>query len=352
LLTNWTRNAEIVLEANKKFWGKKLGSAPNAFFKQNVGTIRFVIFPDDGKIRSAIFKGNLDMVVSVPPKLYFELSEIPKISENYTFHAPPEPSYEYVAMNMKGSARGRAPVFEDAAVRKATAHLAHVELLLEQVRFGLGERIAAEFPADRDDFRNTGLDLIRFDPAKARTMLETAGWADSDENGLLDKNINGEVVQFVVECIYNENRPQRKMIAEELQKAGMKAGVLISVVDLPWQDYVSRLKGGDFDLAIGAWVSDPNEDSYAQIWHSAEWGAGSNFVGFGNPDTDALVEAYDQAMQTDARRAISKELQQHMYDEQPYIFLWRNTHCIVVHKRFQNAKIYNQRPGFWIGEWE
>jgi ABC-type transport system substrate-binding protein len=52
------------------------------------------------------------------------------------------------------------------------------------------------------------------------------------------------------------------------------------------------------------------------------------------------------------RKSISMQLQRKMYEMQPYIFLWANTHCIVVQKTLQKTPIYNYRPGFWIGEWE
>lgn len=352
LLQSWKRNEEIVLEANKKWWGRKLDVPPNAFFKQNPELITFQILSEESQIRSAVFNRSVDLFTSVPPSLYFELSDIPSLHNQFEFHALPGASYEYIGMNLRGSARGRKPLFEDAEVRKAFAHLLNVDLLQQEVNFGLGERLAAECPNPLPGFKNEDLALIPHDPDKARAMLAAAGWADTDDNGLLDKVLKGEETQFVAEIIYNSNSPQRRAIAEAMQQEAMKAGILISVEGLPWQEYLSRLKSGDFDLYVGAWVSDPNEDSYQQIWHSKNWGSGSNFVGFGNADTDQLVEAYDHTVDQEQRKVLSRAMQQAIYDDQPYIFLWARQQSLIVRKNIQQANAYALRPGFWIAEWE
>lgn len=352
LLLEWKRNKSIVLEANKKWWGKKLGTPPNCFFKQNAAQISFQIMSDESQIRSAIFNRSVDLITSVPPSLFFELSDIPSLHNQFEFHALPGPSYEYIGMNNRGGQRGRKPLFEDGEVRRAMSHLVNVDLLQQEVNFGLGERISAECPNNLPGFKNEELQPIPFDPREAKVILEKAGWKDTDENGLLDKDLGGKNVQFVAEIIYNANAPHRRAIAEELQKAAMQAGILVSVVELPWEEYLARLKKGDFDLYVGAWVSDPNEDSFQQIWHSKNWGAGSNFVGFGNENSDRLIDAYDASLDPNERKVLSRAIQQIMYDEQPYVFLWARQHSLILKKSLQEAHAYNLRPGFWIAEWE
>ena len=171
VLSNWQKGKSIVLMANKKFWGKKLDTPPNAFFKQNVGEIHFQIIKNEAEIRTAAFGGGLDLVTTLSPALYFELSDIPAIHKKYAFHSPPGPSYEYVGLNCKGRAKGRNGILDDPAVRRAVAHLVHVDLLMEEVRFGLGTRIASDFPSHHQDYRNEDLKLIDFDPKKAGEIL-------------------------------------------------------------------------------------------------------------------------------------------------------------------------------------
>ncbi|MBP6639952.1 MAG: hypothetical protein KA293_06620 [Bacteroidia bacterium] len=352
ILTAWRRGAEIVLGTNKHFWGKKVLPLPNDYFKQNVGEIRFEIVSEEAAIRKAIFENRFDLFASMPQQIFANLSDIPALAAKYQFVSPPGPSYEYIGLNMRSTDRGRNPATADVAVRRALAHLVHVDLLAVQVCYGLGTRIASEYPATRPDFKNPDLPLIPFDPEKANSILDQSGWLDHDANGLRDKTIGGEDVQIVLECIYNENKSERKAIADHLAENALKAGILVSVVPLPWKEYLARLKSGDFEIAIGAWVADPNEDTYRQIWHSKSWGVGSNFVGFGSKESDAQVERYDETIDPGKHLALSKEIQKSIYDQQPYVFLWTNNQCLVLSKRFAKAPIYNLRPGFWIAAWE
>ncbi len=351
LLEGWKRKELITLVANKKFWGQKLDSPPNRFFKQNVERIEIHIFDEESEWRSGVFSKGFDLLASMPPGLYSELSSIPSLVDKYSFLSQPGPSYEYIGMNLKGKEKGRKPLFQDVEVRQAIAHLVEVDLLLERTHFGLGQRLAAEYPTFYPDFQNTDLELVDFDPAKAKQLLLSAGWKDTDENGLCDKTVGGEDVQFVGEIIYNENAPQRKAIADNLFVNGRKAGMLLTVNGLPWEDYLARLRSGDYDMAVGAWVSDPNEDSYRQIWHSSNWGDGSNFGGYIDPVTDKLIESYDQSLEMEERKTLSKIIQARIYEAQPYVFLWSRELNLVLKKGLK-AEVYPMRPGFWIGEWE
>lgn len=351
-LTNWKRGAEIVLGANKRFWGKKLDSIPNDFFKQNVAEIKFEITTDEAVLRKGLFENHYDLVSSTPYQLHADLNQVPALLKNYQFPSPPGPSYEYIGINMRPISRHRNPSTGELAVRQALARLVHVDLLMVQVCAGLGTRIASDCPASRPDDRNTDLALVPFDIAQANQILDKAGWKDSDDNGLRDKKVAGEEVQIVLECIYNENKPERKIIAEHLQENARQAGILVTITELPWKEYLARLKAGDFDLSIGAWVSDPNEDTYRQIWHRKSWGKGSNFVGFGSESTDKLIAQYDETIDPVKHKSVSKAIQKAIYDAQPYIFLWANNQCLVLSRRFSKAPIYALRPGFWIAAWE
>ena len=40
-----------------------------------------------------------------------------------------------------------------------------------------------------------------------------------------------------------------------------------------------------------------------------------------------------------------KALQKKIYDEQPYIFLYSRQRKVLIYKRFNTAKMYNDKPG-------
>lgn len=352
ILSEWKRGAAIVLTSNKRFWGRKLEAAPNDFFKQNVGEIRFETVNDPSTLRRAIFENKYDLVDEMPQNLFATLSEMPALTSKYQFLSAAGPAYEYIGMNMHPDLHQRNPAMGCLDVRRALAHLVHVDLLMVQVSNGIGTRIASDYPAAYPDYRNENLPLIPFNVQQAIEILDAAGWKDSDGNGLRDRTLAGDDVQLVLECIYVENRPDRQAIAEHLAENAMKAGILITLTPLPWKEYLARMEASDFDLGIGGWMSDPNEDGYRQIWHSQSANGGSNFVGFGTQASDAQIEQYDRTLDRGSRKSIAMEIQKTIYDLQPYIFLWAENDCLVLNKRFEKMAQGGTKTSFWIASWE
>ena len=103
----------------------------------------------------------------------------------------------------------------------------------------------------------------------------------------------------------------------------------------------------DFELASGGWAASPVPYDPKQIWHTDSYGpGGSNYIGFGNEESDALIEEIRTTMEDDKRHELYLKFQEMIYDEQPYIFLFYATNPIVISKRF-NATVSSVRPGFF-----
>jgi peptide/nickel transport system substrate-binding protein len=351
-VASWTSGSQIVLETNKKFWGRKLPATRNAFFSQNVEQLAFITLTSEDHTRRLLFQGELDVLSGLSPALFSDLRQIPRLQGQYSFHTPPGQAYEYIGLNMRGKEKGRAGYLDELPVRRALSHITYYELMLEKARYSLGERIVAACPSPDPSHRNTELGLPAFDPDYARELVASAGWQQESDGGLLTRiGPSGDSEVLVLECIYNAKHPYRAMIAEDLQARARQLGIIISLVELPWESYLARLQRGDFDLYIGAWDSDPNENSYDQVWHTRNWGSGSNFVGFGDAQTDALIEAYDRIEDPSGRKDLGLEIQRLQAEQQPYIFLWQETNTLIINHKYDQSKISSRRPGYWLAEW-
>jgi ABC-type transport system substrate-binding protein len=83
-----------------------------------------------------------------------------------------------------------------------------------------------------------------------------------------------------------------------------------------------------------------------QLWHSSSWvNKGSNFTGFGDAESDSLIELSNRKIDPEERKEVMWKLQEKVYDEQPYIFMYSTKRKIVIHRRFDNANMYYERPG-------
>jgi ABC-type transport system substrate-binding protein len=349
---SWKNGQQLLLEANKKFWGRKLAGTPNHYFEQNVEQLEFITLTSESHARNLLFEGGIDVLSGLAPAFFSDVKDIPRLQASYGFITQPGAAYEYIGLNMQGKARGRSGYLDELPVRQALSHIVYYELLLEQARFGLGSRIVADCPSMDPAFRNMDLGLPAFDPDYALQLIRDAGWHQEADGGLLTRSDSaGDTEVLVLECIYNSNHPYRAMIAEDLQARARELGLVISLVELPWENYMARLQSGDFDLYIGAWDSDPNENSYHQVWHSTNWGNGSNFVGFGDEQTDALIEAYDKIEDNNGRKDLGLEIQRLQSEQQPYVFLWQQNNSLIIKTKYNHAPISIHRPGYWLAEW-
>ena len=78
------------------------------------------------------------------------------------------------------------------------------------------------------------------------------------------------------------------LFSEELYKVGVKANLIP-------KDTRSMLESGhahDFDMLFSSWGTSPLPDDFTQIWHTSSWkNNGSNYSGFGTPESDALIDS-------------------------------------------------------------
>ena len=352
ILKEWKMNEKILLEANPKFWGRNLEVKPNELFAQDASSIQILITPDEKQVRELLFAGQVDAALNISAKLFYDLSPVREIQDEYRFESAAGQMYEYVGMNMRNGANGRASVFSDVLTRKALSAVCNVDYMLENVVWGQGKRISAEFPIHRPGYAHPDLQLLAFDPGKAMALLAAAGWEDADGNGILDRETAAGKQEFRVEFMYNLNRPERGILGEKLKVDAKAVGIEIEIVGVEWREYLERLSAGNFDLFAGAWSSDPVEESYRQVWHTEAITNGANFTGFGDAATDQLIERFDQEIDPARRQAICRQIQSVLYEEQPYIFLWASTRSMLIRRNLRSAEISPYGAGFYLPEWE
>ena len=102
-------------------------------------------------------------------------------------------------------------------------------------------------------------------------------------------------------------------------------------------------------MVFGQWGGNSQPEDYSQLWSTREWASGgSNLTGFGNAETDALIDSIRYATNADQRIVFSKKLQKIVYDEQPYVFLYAPRRCVAIHKRFGNVVMVSDNPNVML----
>ena len=92
---------------------------------------------------------------------------------------------------------------------------------------------------------------------------------------------------------------------------------------------------------LAAWGGTVTYSDPSQIWSTRSWALkASNFNGFGDAESDSLIEASNTQLDEEKHLEAYRALQRKVYDEQPYIFFWSEQYVMACHKRFENRKFY------------
>ena len=182
---------------------------------------------------------------------------------------------------------------------------------------------------------NHAVGVIPYDPAKGRALLAAAGWADTDKDGILDRN--GKKFTFTFTISSNSKFAER--LATIMKEDFAKAGIQMEINRYEWAVFVKKLDERDFDAVTLAWSLDWDGDQY-QLWHSSQISAGSNFCSFSNPEADELILKARLAFDRSERMRLNHRFHEIINDEQPYTFLFCSPALVAVSKRFDNVKVH------------
>jgi peptide/nickel transport system substrate-binding protein len=177
-------------------------------------------------------------------------------------------------------------VTADPAIRRALNLLLDREALVTLALNGHGA--PANGPADGLPWDNPQGHLPGNDLAAALAVLDAAGWADSDGDGLRDRG--GVTARFTL--LYPASDPLRQALALGVAEQAKAAGIAIEPAGKGWADIETRMHA---DAVLFGWgAHDPLE--VHSLYHGGNAGVGYFNAGFyRNPTVDAHLDAAQAA---------------------------------------------------------
>ena len=337
LFEGWETGQRITLKRKDNWWGDQVKGLPQlnalpeklTYEIKNDWTTAITDMKDEG----------MDVARGINPRDYTDLKDNGRFNQLFKLHTPVSLSYSYLGINRKN------PILADKKVRRAIAHLVDVDEIIETLLYGLGEQVVGPIHPSSPNY-NRNLKPIKYDPEKAVALLNEAGWEDSDGNGYLDKDINGQNTELKLNFKYNNGNDVRKNIGILLKENAKRAGVNIDITGLEWTVFLEHTKNRDYDISCLGWVKSPIPDDMKQIWHTeSDTRDGANRVGFGDEKSDRLIEQIRETLDEGERKKMYDEIQKIIYEDQPYVFLYAPKERIAIHSRFA-AKASVNRPGY------
>jgi peptide/nickel transport system substrate-binding protein len=301
---------QIVMERFDNYYGgsEDLPPVGPAFLDRVI----FKFIPEESIRMAALKIGEMHIVDTVSADLISALAADPNVLIKTTSGTRPH----WMEMNVT------KPPFDDVRVRQALNYAVNIDLIVGQV---LGGR-ASIMPGPlmpTNYFADPALEPYGHDPGKALALLEEAGWQDTDGDGFLNKNGDGEPFAFVIDTEAGGQK-YAEAVAEQLRVISIDASVRV------WDDHsilTPLLLAGERMAYLGSWGNASHDPigNFEAKWRTAVPGTGKgrgNYSQYSNPRVDELIDAGELEADVAKRHEIYDEAQRIVYEEAPAIFLF------------------------------
>ena len=342
-VSEWEPSQYVTLLRKENWWGAGDSSLDNKAFPEK---IIFKIIKEDASSYLALKNQEIDVTTNIGTVKLMKLREREYFNNNYDSDFLDRYGISYIGLNMKPDGIKHKPFFVDKKVRRAVAYMIPIDEIIEVMMHGKASRQASNISPLKKTYNDT-LKLIPLDIEKAKELLDEAGWVDTDGDNIRDKVINGVKTPFTFKFSYMSS-PTSKEIVLMIKESMYKAGIVAEPTPMDFSLFYKNAADHKFDAMLAGWGSSAAYSNPMQLWHTSSWvNKGSNFCGFGDAYSDSLIDAANAAIDPEIHRDAMWKLQAKIYEDQPYIFMYSPKRKIVIHKRFNNTKMYFEKPGFW-----
>lgn len=283
-----------------------------------LAAIRFRVVPDTVMRTLQLRSGDLDLVQNAlePDAVAGLAQSAPQVS----VETGPYDAYQYLGFNH------HHPALADLRVRRAIAHAIDREAIVRHVLVGQAEVASGLLPPHHRDFDGR-VRRYAFDPARARRLLDRAGFVDPDGDGPLPR-LRLRYTTSTVEL--------RRRIAEVIAADLAEVGIELSIESYEWGTFFRDIATGNFDLYSLAWVGIRDADLYRVAMHSGMTPpAGSNRGFYADPKLDRLLESSRGEMDAAKRRVLVARIQRRAARRLPYVSLWWPNNVVAMSARVE-----------------
>jgi peptide/nickel transport system substrate-binding protein len=318
-----------VAELEKSRWVKlvanpdypdELGGPPT------VDEVYFVISQNTDSMVEDYKAGGLDAIVDFPATYEKVLAGVP----GTTTVAAPAVGFHELGFNCWKSPRSKGnPLLRDPVIRQAVHWAIDKQKIVATSTAGLAEPGTSLISTAQGDWHWEVPEAgqYRYDPLRAKQMLEDAGYSDRDGDGVRE-TLEGDELSFRLVALneYPEDQAAARMIVSWCRDVGIEL-TLDQKDEGAFSDEV--YDNADYDLFVWSWGGDIDPGFMLSTFTTTQilnWGDSQ----YSNPEYDRLyvrqAQAFDPAdpRDTTQRKAITDEMQKILYRDNPYIVLWYN----------------------------
>ena len=272
------------LQASRLDIGLDLVLVPNPAYdgpKSHFHRLIFKFLDSDGAALQGVEAGDLDMA-NAPHTLWRAVQHLPGLTLTTL---PPVLAYGEIALNFRNPA---VAFFRDVRVREAMADAIDQATMIKLVDHGQGVQIygpvVPEPPTFLSPEMKAGNYPVGYDPAKARALLQEAGFSPGPD-GIMRKD--GKELSFVYLML--SGGAANEQVTELTQADLLKIGIRMKVREIEFNQLVALLENPKADWqAAGLGETTSVYPSGEEVFAT---GAGQNAGGYSDAKMDRLITA-------------------------------------------------------------
>ena len=239
-IAEWKRGQYVRMKANPNYWG---GQRP-------IDEVIFRLFNNADAMVAALKNGELDAAQYVPNNAMTALGS----TEGIVAVQGHQGGFDELAINGGAGLKKPHPALLDRKVRLAIAHAIDRQTLVDKVLVGLGEPLEVISPGARREWipELSEEESFEFDLAKAKGILEAAGYKDTNGDGIREMPGGGDPLNFTyaVRTESQVGNPVAEFVTGWLKEIG------IGTTLKPMNDskLIEVIGKGEYDMFHWSWT--------------------------------------------------------------------------------------------------
>ena len=314
-----TAQQTIAFEANPNYWE----GAPT------IGTLRVRVIEDGNALQAELRSGSVTIAplpTNLTPDAIKSLEQDSKLQVMKFTGA----NIVYLGFNVQN------PPLDNLKLRQAIAYAIDRETIIHDLL--LGQAKVAHSILPEESWAYSQGQVYAYDPAKAKQLLDEAGFRDPDGDGpqLRLKS----PIKFKISSSSVATRQYVDVIRDYLKKVGIP----VEIETMETNTLLEQLRLGEFQMTTSRWVGGNQDPIFLKdLFHSSEipsqQRASRNRSRYKNPELDRILDEAVNTPERDKSLSLYRQAQEIVSRDLPMLPLWYPANMVVANKTVGNIKI-------------
>ncbi|MBI3375700.1 MAG: ABC transporter substrate-binding protein [Betaproteobacteria bacterium] len=318
-LSEWKKGQHYIANRNPD-WPAALGTPA-------IDRVVYRVYKDENSIVLALRTGEIDATSrQFLPSMAGQFRKKPE----FRIFEIPSPGYSYIGFNGK-----KSEFAADLAVRKAIAHCVDRPKIVKLALEGNGVPMHGSVSPVHKDFVKSKIEYPPYDLDAAKKLLRDAGYADTDGDGIVEKNGRKLSIKMMYEGSRNDYDKSVRIIKEDARKAGID--LVLEPVDR--QVYIDRQsKTKEYEMLFVQWGAIVIiYDTFYNIYGKDSF---LNYSGFHDPDLEKWAKNAKESGSVAESVKPMDEAQKVVVNQIPTLAVWVPNLIFVNSARFDGYLPY------------